>query len=118
MNKQEVLDTLDSIAASLSALASEVNKVYIRLQLPDASAPVAQEPEKPKKRERTYTAARWLPNEKKECIRLAIDEKKTAEEIGALLNRTPAAIMSFLRRELRPEVYNAWLKTTGRRAAA
>lgn len=106
MERQQVLDTLDSLAASLSALATEVNKLYLQLQM-QGTTPAETEP---KARSKGHTATRWLPEEKKTAIRLAIDEKKTAEEIGLELKRTPAAIMAQLRKSLNAPVYQAWMK--------
>jgi hypothetical protein len=52
----------------------------------------------------------WDDDEARDARRRALDLKQSPEDIGAALNRTPAAVMARLRKDLDRKVYNAWLK--------
>ena len=100
MNQQQIIADLDALAGSLSALAGQVNTLKLKLELEKGG----------RKRGTGHSSARWAPEESEDARRRAIDLKQTPEQIGRELNRTPAAIMAHLRKDLSPAVYNAWLK--------
>lgn len=117
MNRQQVLDTLDSIAASLSALAAEVNKVYLYLGMtPETTAPAATETTTPKK---TYTRKKWSEEDSATARKMAL-QGHSPEKIAEAINRPGrgGAVRAHLNKVLSSGDYETWIGVVGQRSVS